>query len=551
MNTIFLTINLGGLIALLLWGVHMVQTGLQRAFGPNLKTMLRTALSNHFRAFAVGLGTTTLLQSSTAVGLMASSFVAFGTVGLAPALAVMLGANVGTTLIVQILSFDIAQAAALLVLAGVVLFRSTTSPPWHDLGRVAIGLGLMLMALHGLIAELDKIDNSHSFRAVVQIMGDQPLLILLLAAALTWLAHSSVAAMLLIMSLATRGILPFEAALAFVLGANLGTAINPWLEARHGDNPAARRLPLGNLLNRVIAIAIALPLLNWLAPFVLLIDDDKARAVANFHTAFNVLNALLFLPFLNPYASLLSRLIPDKPATRDPGKPRYLDPSARSTPIIALANAAREALRMADVLETMIRETHSVFKRDLRDKVPEIKKLDNVLDQLNAAIKSYLAAMDPQPFTSDDQRRITEILTFITNIEHAGDVIDRCVLHQATKRMKRGLRFSSEGAAEISQMIDRLGVNLRAASTVFITDDTEAARRLAEEKVRFRNMENSATEAHFSRLREGRLETKSTTSIHLDLIRDLKLVNSHLVAAAAYPVLTVEGLLQPSRIANS
>src|SRR5580700_12258203 len=147
MNATLTLIDLAGTIALLLWGVHMVQTGIQRAFGPNLRRVLGRAFGDRFRAFAAGFGVTAILQSSTATGLMAASFAAGGLVDLVPALAVMLGANVGTTLIVQLLSFDINRVAPVFVLIGVILFRRSFVSRARDLGRVAIGLGLMLLAL--------------------------------------------------------------------------------------------------------------------------------------------------------------------------------------------------------------------------------------------------------------------------------------------------------------------------------------------------------------------------------------------------------------------
>lgn len=546
-------INLAGLIALLLWGVHMVQSGLQKAFGPSLKTVLGSALKNRLQAFAAGVGITTLLQSSTAVGLMAASFVAYGIVPLSSALAVMLGANVGTTLIVQVLSFDIAQAAPALILIGLVLFRSFPTTRGHDLGRVAIGLGLMLIALHGLIVELEKIDSTQTFQAIAKLISDQPALALIIATILTWLAHSSVAVMLLVMSLASQGVLQFETALAFVLGANLGTALNPWLESRHGDNPSALRLPVGNLINRAAAVAIAFPLTSWLAPMVLMIDDDKGRAVANFHTAFNLVNAVVVLPFLTPFESLLRRLMPDRPDKDAPGTPRYLDKAACAMPLMALVNASREALRMVDVLHAMIAGTRAVLEEGAKskEKVAEVKELDDALDKLNAAIKTYLTEIDHQQLSEADRKRVSEVFTFITNIEHAGDVIDHSILKQATKRIKRGVTFSPEGFAEIRGMMERLSWNLQAASTVFMTEDAETARMLADEKARFRSLESSATDAHFARLRAGKRETQATTSMHLDLVRDLKLINAHLVAAAAYPVLEEKGKLLSSRVADA
>src|SRR3954447_16262441 len=253
-------IDLTGAIALLIWGVHMVQTGVTRAFGLQLRRILAYALGNRCKAFLAGIGATAVLQSSTATGLMVTGFAAGGMVDLVPALAVMLGANVGTTLIVQLLSFDVAEVAPALILIGVLMFRRTSAAP-RDFGRVLIGLGLLLMALRQFVGLLDPFEDAPSLRLLLGAVATQPVLDVILAAGLTWAAHSSVAVVLLIMSFASKGVIPPHAAFALVLGANLGTAINPILEGGAGDDPAARRLPLGNLINRVIGVAIALALL--------------------------------------------------------------------------------------------------------------------------------------------------------------------------------------------------------------------------------------------------------------------------------------------------
>src|SRR3954462_13356063 len=257
MDTTLTLIDLAGSIALLLWGVHMVQSGIQRAFGPHLRRFLGRALRGRFAAFLAGLGVTAVLQSSTATGLMVTGFAAGGLVDLVPALAVMLGANVGTTLIVQVLSFNVAEVAPALILIGVLMFRRASAAP-RDFGRVLVGLGLLLMALRQFVDLLDPFEDAPSLRLLLGAVATQPVLDVVLAAGLTWAAHSSVAIVLLAMSFATKGVIPPHAAFALVLGANLGTAINPVLEGGAGDEPAARRLPLGNLINRVVGVAIAL-----------------------------------------------------------------------------------------------------------------------------------------------------------------------------------------------------------------------------------------------------------------------------------------------------
>jgi phosphate:Na+ symporter len=549
MNSAITLVNLAGSVALLLWGTHMMQTGVQRAFGPKLRSLLSAALKNRFRAFLAGLGVTAALQSSTATGLMTVGFAAGGMVDLVPALAVMLGANVGTTLIVQVVSFDVAGIFPALILVGFLMFRRASSTITHDLGRVLIGLGLMLLALRLLLDLTAPLASTPGLNLLFGQMAGSPLLYVLAAAGLTWAAHSSVAVVLLVMSLASRGVVPLDAALALVLGANLGTAINPVLEGATGDDPANRRLPLGNLLNRTLGVALALVAIPYAARLMPAIEPDRARAVADFHTLFNLAVAAVFFPLLSPYAALLRRWLPARRDPADPGRPLYLDPAARAMPALALGGAAREALRLADVLETMLEGLGAALDNGDRRRIEETRRLDDVLDRLNTAIKAYLTSLATDELSEADHRRLTEILTFATNMEHAGDAIDRNLLPLAAKRLKRGLAFSPEGQKELSLMIARLLSNVRKAASLFMNDDARAARLLAAEKEAFRDMETAATTAHFARLRQGRVDTAETSALHLDVIRDLKRINSHLVAGAAYPVLERGGELLPTRIA--
>ncbi len=540
-------LDLAGSVALLLWGVHMVQTGVQRAFGARLRSFLGSALRNRFQAFLAGIGVTALLQSSTATGLMVTGFAAGGLVELVPALAVMLGANVGTTLIVQLLSFNVAEVAPALILIGVLMFRRASAGP-RDFGRVLIGLGLLLMALHQFIGLLTPFEDAPSLRLFLGAVSTQPVLDVILAAGLTWAAHSSVAVVLVVMSFAAQGTVPPAAAFALVLGANLGTAINPVLEGATGTGPASRRLPLGNLLNRGIGVVACLLALPYIAPWLVAMDPDNARAVVDFHTGFNVVLALAFFPLLTPYAALLRRWLPARVDQGDPARPIYLDPSARETPVIALGAASREALRLADVLESMLQGLRDAFQGGGRRQIAEARRLDDVLDRLNTAINAYLTSLDPDAMSDDDHRRVGEILAFATNMEQAGDIVDKNLLSLVAKKLKRGLTFSSESEAELLGTIDRLTGNLRAAGSLFVTADERAARLLAAEKEVFRAMETNATAAHFARLRSGRMDTAESSALHLDALRDLKRVNTHLVAAAAYPVLDGIGGLLPSRL---
>jgi phosphate:Na+ symporter len=547
MGFIIAAISLAGAIALLLWGTRMVQTGVQRAFGPRLRVVLARALDNRVKAFLAGLGVTAALQSSTATGLMVTGFAAGGLVAAVPALAVMLGANLGTTLIVQVLSFDIAFLSPLLVLAGFLMFRRDPASVARDLGRTAIGLGLMLLALRQLMELMAPLETSPVLRELLRLISVVPLLDVLLAAALTWATHSSVAVVLLTMSLAGHGIVPPEAAFAMVLGANLGSAVNPLLEGGGRDDPAARRVPLGNLLNRVVGLAVALPLLPWIAGWAGV--GDPARMVALFHTGFNLVLAVAFLPLLTPYAALLRRWLPDRPLAADPARPLYLDLAAQRLPGVALGAAAREALRLADILEELLGAARDTL--GARRPPAGSKALDEALGRLAQAIRAWLAALDTEGLSDSDHRRMREIVIFVTQLDQAGSVARRILLPHAAALWKDGHPMGEAGIEELRALLDRLTGNLRAAASLFMTEDPRAARLLAEEKTAFRQLEEEATRVHLQRLRGGAAEAVGASALHLDLLRDIKQINSHLVAAAAYPVLERVGELLPSRVVQT
>jgi phosphate:Na+ symporter len=541
-------IDLAGTIALLLWGVHMVQTGIQRGFGPRLGVILAGALRNRFLAFLSGMGVTACLQSSTATGLMLTGFAAGGFVELIPALAVMLGANVGTTLIVQVLSVNIAGLAPCLFLIGLLMFNRGDATRTRDLGRVAIGLGLMLLSLHQLLEVITPYEDVPSLRLLMGALATEPVLGVLLAAVVTWAAHSSVAIVLLVMSFAAKGVIPPETAFALVLGANLGTAINPLLEGVSGGDPSARRLPIGNLLNRALGCGLALLALPAISPWLVTIVPDNARAVADFHTGFNLLLAAVFFPVLGPYAAVLRRWFPARVDPLDPAKPLYLHRAATDVPSVAIAAAAREALRMVDVLDAMLQSARDAFEHGDRKQIAQTKRMDDVLDKLNLAIKAYLGTLDDDAMTEADHRRVEDILTFAHNLEYAGDIVEKNLMGLASKRLKRGLGFAAKDQAELTAALNRLTANLQAAAGVFMSDDVKAARMLAAEKENFRDMEAAATQAHFARLRSGGSQATEASALQLDVLRDIKQVNTHLVASAAYRVLQSHGELLASRL---
>lgn len=539
-------LHLAGFVALLLWGMHMVHSGIVRAFGGNLRQVLAIGLKNRFKAFFAGMGITALLQSSTATALMSTSFIAAGFMTLVPALAVTLGANVGTTLIVQVLTFNVAAIAPVFVLGGLIAFNKGGKTRTRDLGRVAIGVGLILLSLSLIVATIQPVEKAKALRELFAMLSGDPVIDVAIAALLTWAAYSSVAVVLLVMTLAAQHIITPEAALALVLGANLGNVIPQYFAA--GTNVEAKRLALGNLIVRGTGCLVALPLLPSLTQAMAAIEASPARQVADFHTLFNVALAVVFIGLLDPLASLCTRLLPSAPTAYDPSRPQYLNAGAVATPGVALADAAREVLRIIDLVETMLRTFLEALQNDDRKLLGKLAAMDDTVDRLHNAVKLHLTAISREDGLSDvDAKRCTDMLAFTINLEHIGDILDKSLREIAAKKIKQRLSFSKEGLEEITHMHQCLLENLHLATSVFMLGDGQAARTLLAAKDRMRDLEQAATDNHLRRLREGRTQSIETSSLHIDIARDLKRIAAH-IASVAYPILEQSGSLRRTRL---
>jgi phosphate:Na+ symporter len=538
--------SLLGSVALLLWGVRMVRTGLTRAFGAALRGAILAHTRTRISAFCAGFGVTGVLQSSTATALLLASFSARGVLALPLALALMLGADVGSATVAQVFSLDVKWLWSLLVAAGVFTFAASDADRTRGAARIALGLGLMLLALSHLGAAAAPLGASQTFRSLLSGLAGEPILGFLVATAVTCLLHSSLSIVLLVMSLAAAHAVPAPLALALVLGANVGGALAPLLSLS-GAPAAARRVPLGNFLMRA---ALAVPVLFAVAPvarFLALVEADPGRLVINFHTAFNLVVALLFLPMVGAIAALAIRLLPDRPQAVALGTPKHLDANVFDTPSEALACAMRETLHLGDRVADMLRDALVALEKSDLKLVRDIEKADDAVDRLHEAIKLYLVKVSADGLSEDESRRYAEILTFTTNLEHVGDIIDKNLMELAAKKIKHRYAFSAEGFEELRRFHGRVMDNMRLAFNVFATRDVALARRLLAEKTALRASELEAADSHYARLREGRPESLETSAIHLDVIRDLKRINGHLTSVA-YPILEVAGELRESRL---
>ncbi|OLF53951.1 Na/Pi cotransporter family protein [Pseudomonas chlororaphis] len=532
-----LLINLAGSIALLLWGTQMISSALLRGFGTQLRQWLGQHLDNRWMALLSGIAITGVLQSSTAVSLMASSFTATGALGLAPALAVMLGANIGSTLVVQLLSVDMSILAPLVLLGGFIVLRLRDDSRFESLGCALIGLGLMLLALRMLGSTLGDVEGTPVFAALMRGLDGDLLIALLLAALLTWLCHSSVAVVLLVASLAATGLLSSVTALALVLGVNIGAALPALVNA---DSSVARRLPLGNLLVRLCGAAALLPCLPSLAQSAPVAALDASLQVVYLHSLFNLALALLFIGLTRPMAALLTRLLPEPQRDADPGMPQYLDEAGLAVANIGLSNAAREALRLADMLSLMLDRVLRLFQASTPAGADEVRRVDQSLDLLSAAIRAYLADIGQDGISDQDADRAQEILLFAINLEHAGDILSSSLTQLAARRLRRGEQFSVFELDCIQPLHQAVVDSLSLAITVFLREDLGNAHQLVDRKELVRRLEADASREHFRSLREDRTAWAESGDIFQRVLRDYRRVHHH-IAALAYPVLERAG----------
>lgn len=538
----YLLLELLGAVALLLWGLRMVRTGVSRALGSRLRHWLAVGTRNRISAFIAGLGTTVALQSSTATALMTASFATRGLIATAMALAILLGANVGTALVAQILSIDLRFLSPLLILAGVVTFMSGEAGKRRAVGRVLVGLGLMLLSLKMLVTATAPVRDSFILHLVLTSLAQAHVFGMLCGALLTVVTSSSLAVVLLVLSLA--GALEPQVTVSLVIGANLGNTVLPLL-ASSTDGPAARRVPLGNALMSLIGCVVAAPFITPIASGMVALGVSPARLAVDVHLAFNLAVAFVFLPLVHLIGPRIDSWLP-KSAAADTG-PRYLDDSCLETPTVALACAARETLRVGDRVGAMLATSLEALERDDPKLVAELGKMDDEIDRLQEAIKLYLSRLGREGLDDTDGQRSTEIISFAINLEHVGDVIDKSMRDLIAKKIRHHLTFSAEGRDEIVGLYARTSENLRIAQSIFMSRDVKLARRLMREKVDVRRVEQRSAERHLERLREGRVESLQTSTLHLDIMRDLKRINAHIVSVA-HPVLEEAGELKESRL---
>lgn len=528
-------LNLLSAIALLVWGTHIVRTGILRVYGTQLRHILSHNMDNRFAAFGAGIGVTALVQSSNATALLATSFVAQGLMALPPALAIMLGADVGTALMARVLTLDLSWLSPLLIFSGVLLFLSRKQSRLGQVGRVAIGLGLIILALQLIVEAAHPIVRANGIEVLFASLTGDLLLDALVGALFALLSYSSLAAVLLTATLVGAEVIGLPVAIGLVIGANIGSGVLALINSSM-QSPAGRRVALGSLLYKLLGLLLIVPVSGPLVAWMSTLPFAPATLVIGFHLAYNSLRCVLLLPTVGLMARLCSLLLPERASDDGVAKPRHLDQTALDTPSLALANAVRETLRIGDLIEQMLGRQLEVLRSGSSEAGRQVRRLDDDVDALYNAVKLYLARMPRDDLGEQDNRRWAEIIELAVNLEHAGDLIEQMVGKLNSHKRPRLQAFSDSGLDELTELHADLTANLRLGLNVFLSGDRTSAQQLLREKRRFRLRERKLAHAHVNRLSRQVVQSLETSSLHLELIADMKRLNS-LFCSSAYAVL--------------
>jgi phosphate:Na+ symporter len=543
-------IELLGGVAMLLWGVRMVRTGLMRGWGDRLKHFIQQRLESKLSAFAAGALATAALGSATAMAVIVAGLAGSGAIGASIGLAVLLGADVGSALVSAIFTSGSSYAlwlSPLLLFAGYVTFSASNEFRPHNFGRMLIGFGLMLLSLKLIVGATAPLREASLFHETLTAIGREPVLAFLVGVVLAWFCHSTLAVILLIASFLANGSLDISGALSFILGVNCGGGLPAW-SATLQMAPEARRLPLGNLFCRgTVSIALLL-FVSQIAPYVTRLPTGSIETAVLFHAAFNLLVALIYLPFTRQITNLMRRFAPDlKPAPDNLSQPRYLDQMALATPSVALSNAALETVRMSELLDRMFDMSMVALRSGSLEKLKELKTLDERLNRYQASVHGYLSDLTQAELEKKDTQRALEIMLYASNLEHAGDVIHLNLSDRIKAKAKQSIAFTVEQHASLDDLCLIISQSLRLATGVLTSSDVEGAKRLVAQKNAFRALENRIIDEHFRDGGKGRGASLRKSALFVDLIRDLHRVNSHIVSAG-YPIIEAAGLLRDSRI---
>ncbi len=537
----------------MLWSVRLVRVGFERVHGNRLRAAVRRSDNGRLKAAAIGTGVAMALQSSTAVAVLAAGFAGSEVFSVAQGIALLLGADLGSALATQLLSFDLTAVIPLLLLIGGTLFLRDSSRRGQQIGRIILGIGLILLSLQLLADATAPLRNSPFLMQTMVYLEQDMVTAFLVGALFTWLMHSSVASVLLVTTLVAQSVVPWAVGLALVLGANLGSGLIAWALTRD-QPPAGRRIPLANLMFRAVMAVVVLLTLK----FIPITAPESATTAAQWivlaHVGFNALLLIICLPLVNIMDRLTASMIQNAPETGASlqllyGRKTALENIASLAPQQALASASRECLRLADHIELMLQPIMQFYEQYDKPLADEVLDLELVVNKMHSDIKLYVAEIDDQSLSDSDKERKFALINFAINTETVGDIITKNLLTLAEKKNRECLAFSAQGWSELIQLHEQVISNMHLSLNTLISGDLDSARQLIAEKDRIRKQERNSNLQHVRRLQSGAPDSIETSDIHLETLSALRQINS-LFAAVAYPILTKHGDLLDSRLAE-
>ena len=527
----------GGL-ALLLYGMQLIGDGLQRAAGGHLRHLLTSMTRNRLAAVGSGALVTAIIQSSSATTLMLIGFVSTGLLSFRQSLGVILGADIGTTFTVQLLAVNIQELSLLLVGAGFAVSFFARRGTAKSVGLAVLGFGFIFLGMKVMSDGLAPLAGDELTQKVLVALSANPFFGLLVGAALSASMASSAATIGLTLSLAHQGILSLAGAVPVVLGANIGTCAVA-LAASLRSSSDARRVAVAHIGFKVLGVALVFPFIRPLTALVATTAGDTARQIANFHTLFNVAISALFLPFAPWAARVITAMVPEQERGDNPFKTRYLDDRYLDQPALAIGQAMREALRMGDVAQAMLRDAMTVLRSNDQELLEDVERRDDQLDYLEREIKLFLSRLGRETMSPDLAQKEIGLISFIGNLENIGDIIDKNLMELARKKLYQGRRFSEAGEAELIEFHAVVSKNLERAIAGFAANDRSLAQEVLDQRPLIRHRERELRDSHLARLRRGLAESLETSEIHLDVLTNLKRISSH-ITALVYPILEEE-----------
>jgi len=529
----------GGL-GMFLFGMRMMSEGLKKVAGERMKSILEMLTKTPFIGLLVGALVTMLIQSSSATTVMTVGIANAGLLTLRQAISVVLGANIGTTFTAWLVSFlavfKITNYALPAIGTGVLMTFIGKRRSQRFWGEVLIGFGVLFLGIHFMKESFRPLEQSETIKHLFVTFGRHPILGVMVGTAFTMLLQSSSATIAMVQVLAFQGLISFPDTIPLILGDNIGTTFTAQLSAI-GTNRTARRTARAHAIFNVLGVCIMLVLVypgwyakmvDWLLPGPVTRNNIMVY-VALSHSAFNVVNAAIFLPLIGVLEKITVKLVPERPGELDMA-PRYLETNLLNTPVLAFQQARREAVRMARLAQESLQHAYQGFLAQDPDCLKEVVKTEEAIDNLQREITSYLIQLSQREIGLEISESLPVLLHVVNDLERIGDHAEN-LMELAERRIDDRMRFPPDAIREIQRMYGATQAMAEDVMKALSDNDEEAARRALEREEELNRLQAVLNEHHVERLQKGKVDPLAGV-VFLDFVDNLERVGDHLTNIA-------------------